>query len=67
MQEVIPLGIEELPNVTTIIQLAEFFQVDQQTIRRAIKSGRLKAFKIGKDWRIYREDVSKYIKTINEK
>lgn len=60
------LGIENLPDVTTIQQLAEFFQVDQQTIRRAIKSGKLKAFKLGKDWRIYREEVKNYIENQNK-
>lgn len=61
------LGIENLPDVVTIQQLAEFFQVDKQTIRRAIKSNKLKAFKIGKDWRIYREDVKTYVESLNEK
>lgn len=60
------LGIENLPDVVTLQQVAVFFQVDPQTIRRAIKSGKLKAFKLGKDWRIYREDVKDYIESQNK-
>ena len=60
------MGIENLPHVVTLQQVAEFFQVDPQTIRRAIKAGKLKAFKLGKDWRIYREDVEAYVNNQNK-
>lgn len=44
----------------TIYESAEILKVHHNTIRRAIKSGRLPATKFGKDWRIKREDISDY-------
>lgn len=38
-------------------EVAKEFQVTDQTIRNWIKSGALKAIKIGRDHRIRREDV----------
>lgn len=43
----------------TIYQVADLFKVHHTTIRRAIKQGRLKAFKIGTKWLIKAEDIEK--------
>lgn len=56
------MGLDNLPEVLTTKQLAEFLQVSDQTVKRAIKAGKLKAFKIGKDWRIEKEEVIKWVK-----
>ncbi|MGE5613186.1 MAG: helix-turn-helix domain-containing protein [Bacillota bacterium] len=56
------MGLDNLPEILTIKQLAEFLQVSDQTIKRAIKARKLKAFKIGKDWRIEKEEVIKWVK-----
>lgn len=56
------MGLDNLPEIVTTKQLAEFLQVSDQTIKRAIKAGRLKAFKVGKDWRIEKEEVIKWTK-----
>lgn len=55
------MGLDKLPEVLTVKQLAEFLQVSDQTITRAIKAGKLKAFKIGKDWRIEKDEVIKWL------
>lgn len=55
------MGIEALPDVVTVKQLCEFFQVGDKAIKAAIKSGALKAFKISNEYRIYREDVATWI------
>ena len=55
------LGIDSLPEIVTPKQLAEFLQVSDQTIKRAIKAGKLKAFKVGKDWRIEKEAVKQWL------
>ena len=44
------MGLENLPDIITVKQLAEFVQVTELTIRRAITSGALKAFKVGREW-----------------
>jgi excisionase family DNA binding protein len=56
------MGFSNLPEVLTTKQLAEFLHVSDQTIKRAIKAGKLEAFKIGKDWRIEKEAVIKWVK-----
>lgn len=56
------MGLDNLPEVLTTKQLADFLQVSDQTIKRAIKAGKLKAFKVGKDWRIEKEAVIQWAK-----
>lgn len=56
------MGLDNLPDILTVKQLAEFMQVSDQTVKKAIKEGKLEAFKIGKDWRIEREAVLKWAK-----
>lgn len=55
------MGLDKLPEVMTVKQLAEFLQVTELTIRRALTSNKLKGFKIGRDWRIEKEEVIKWI------
>jgi len=57
------MGLENLSEVLTPKQLAEFLQVSDQTIKRALKAGKLKGFKVGRDWRIEKEEVIKWLKT----
>ncbi len=56
------MGLDNLPDILTVKQLAEFLQVSELTIKRAIKTGELEAFKAGRDWRIERESVLKWVK-----
>ena len=42
----------------TIEEVAQMLKVHHTTIRRAIKNGRLKAFKIGKKWLISRDTLN---------
>ena len=56
------MGLENLPEILTTKQLAEFLQVSDQTVKRAIKAKKLIAFKVGKDWRIEKEEVIKWLK-----
>jgi DNA binding domain, excisionase family len=56
------LGLDNLPDILTVKQLAEFMQVSEITIKRAIKAGELEAFKAGRDWRIEKESILKWVK-----
>lgn len=56
------MGLDNLQDVLTVKQLAEFLQVSERTIKRAIKEGDLKAFKVGRDWRIEKERVIEWLK-----
>ena len=42
-------------------QVAEFLQVNVRTVDRLIKSGKLKAFKVGQQVRIEQADLDAYI------
>lgn len=55
------MGLDNLPEIMTIEQLAEALQVSRSTINRAIKSGDLKVFKIGKSVRIEKESVVEWV------
>ncbi|MGA7877776.1 MAG: helix-turn-helix domain-containing protein [Desulfoferrobacter sp.] len=48
--------------VYTSKQAAELLQCHEITIRRAIKSGKLKASKIGRDYRISKPDLTRFYK-----
>ena len=56
------MGLDNMPDIVTVKQLAEFLQVSDITIKRAIKSGKLEAFKVGRDWRIEREKAIEWLK-----
>lgn len=56
------MGLEKLPEIVTKKQLAEFLQISEITITRALLNGQLKGFKVGRDWRIEKEEVFRWIK-----
>lgn len=54
------MGLDNLPDIVTVKQLADFLQSSEQTVIRAIKNKELNAFKIGREWRIEKEEVLKW-------
>lgn len=56
------MGLDNLPDIITIKQLAEFLQISEPTIHRAIKAGNLKSLKVGKSVRIEKESVMEWLK-----
>ncbi|MDA8307501.1 MAG: helix-turn-helix domain-containing protein [Deltaproteobacteria bacterium] len=46
--------------IFTVKEVAQIFRVDEETIRRAIRKNRLKAAKVGRDFRISRADLEEY-------
>lgn len=56
------MGLDNLPEIITPKQLAEFLQISEMTVKRALKSGELQGFKLGRDWRIEKEEVLKWAK-----
>ena len=41
----------------TIHDVAEFLRIDPKTVRRLVKSQRLAAYKVGRQWRISERDL----------
>jgi excisionase family DNA binding protein len=60
------MGLDKLPEIVTVKQLCEFLQVSDQTVIRAIKSGELRAFKVGREWRVEKDAVMKWVKNRND-
>lgn len=46
----------------TVAQVADKLQVHWQTVLNYIKSGKLKALKLGKGYRISKNDLNKFVK-----
>lgn len=42
-------------------EVAEMLRISKMTVYRAIKAGRLKAYKFGKDWRIRKDDLEAFL------
>ena len=43
--------LPEAPEILTVKQLASYLQMDEHTIYRLAKSGKIPAMKIGAEWR----------------
>lgn len=53
-----------MPELLTINEVAKMLNLHEITIRRHIKQGKLKAFKVGRKVRIRREDLEEFIKPV---
>ena len=49
-----------MPNILTAPELAERWRCGTDSIYRLVKAGKLKAFKIGTDYRIKESEVERY-------
>lgn len=48
--------------VYTVEQVADMLQVSVATVRKLIDRGELKAFRVGNQWRVKKEDLDDYIR-----
>ncbi|MFA6533174.1 MAG: helix-turn-helix domain-containing protein [Patescibacteria group bacterium] len=53
--------IKDKKDFYLVEELADDLRVSKMTIYRYIKAGKLKAFKIGKEFRIKKEDFDKFL------
>ena len=52
---------KEYPEILTLTQAAEYFQVSAKTVQRMIDRGDLKASKVSNAWRIRKKDIEEYL------
>jgi len=52
--------------VYTLKEIEDLLHVTRRTLYNWIKSGQLKAFRIGKEWRVTREALEKFMETGTE-
>ena len=61
MTDTVKLEWSNLPLVLTTQQVADLLQVDHRTMTNYCRHGQIKAFKIGKHWRITREALLSFV------
>ena len=49
------------PKLLTPAQIAEALQLNESTITRWLRKGRLRGFKVGKDWRVSTADFDAFL------
>ncbi len=49
------------PKLLTPAQIAEALQLNESTITRWLRKGRLRGFKVGKDWRVSATDLDAFL------
>jgi excisionase family DNA binding protein len=54
------MTMAEKPLLTTE-NVAELLQVDVETVRRYIREGKLRAIKLGREYRVRREDFEEFL------
>lgn len=52
--------------VYTLKEIEDLLHVTRRTLYNWIKGGKLKAFRIGKEWRVTKEALEKFIQTGTE-
>jgi len=51
----------QAPEILTVKQLASYLQMDEYTIYRLARSGKIPAMKIGAEWRFKKNLIDKWI------
>jgi len=48
--------------ILTVAEVAEYLRVHTTTIYRLLKTRKLPAFRVGSDWRFFRDDIDSWIR-----
>lgn len=52
--------------IMTIAQVAEYLQLSEMTTYKLVQEGKLPGFKIGRHWRIKRDDLDEFIERLKK-
>jgi len=55
------IPVSEDNEIMTISQVAKYLQISEITTYRLVQEGKIPAFKVGRSWRIKREDINEFI------
>ncbi|QOR67229.1 helix-turn-helix domain-containing protein [Cytobacillus suaedae] len=47
--------------IMTVSQVAEYLQISEMTTYKLVQEGKIPAFKVGRHWRVKKEDLSEFI------
>lgn len=53
--------------IMTLTEVAEYLKISEVTTYKMMQSGKIPGFKIGRSWRIKREDLNNHIDTLKER
>jgi len=52
--------------IMTVSQVADFLQLSEMTTYKLVQEGKIPAFKIGRHWRIKRDDLDELIERLKK-
>ena len=52
-----------MSDILTLKETAEYLRVSRQTVYNMIKDRRIKAYKVGREWRFFRSNVMEYLES----
>ena len=52
-----------MSDILTLKETAEYLRVSEQTVYNMIKDRRIKAYKVGREWRFFRSDIMEYLES----
>lgn len=57
---------EQEHDIMTISQVAKYLQISEMTTYKLVQNRRIPAFKIGRHWRVKKDDLSLYIEKLKK-
>jgi excisionase family DNA binding protein len=52
--------------IMTVSQVAKYLQLSEMTTYKLVQEGKIPAFKIGRHWRIKKDDLSEFIERLKK-
>lgn len=52
-------------DILNLNETADYLRVSKQTVYNMIKDGRIKAYKLGREWKILRSDIVAYLESVS--
>nr|WP_285839971.1 helix-turn-helix domain-containing protein [Alkalihalophilus marmarensis] len=50
--------------IMTVTQVAEYLQLSEMSTYKLVQNGKIPAFKIGRHWRVKKEDLNEFIERL---
>lgn len=52
-----------MSDILTLKDTAQYLRVTKQTVYNMVKKGRIKAYKVGREWRFFRSNIMEYLES----
>ncbi|MCM3490994.1 helix-turn-helix domain-containing protein [Alkalihalophilus marmarensis] len=56
------MGLDK--EIMTVTQVAEYLQLSEMSTYKLVQNGKIPAFKIGRHWRVKKEDLNEFIERL---